>query len=207
MIAPARTALLIIDAQADFAAPGGAMARQGADLSRIPAALDRIAALVDAARAAGATLAFARVLTRPDADPAALKLLNARRGGAPDDIAIGREGDPGADYVRVRPAAGEIEVGKRLYNAFHGTDLEAQLRGRGVDTLVAVGFATDCCVDATCRDAFHRDFNVFVVSDATAAYDTAAHRATLGALARTCALVTDADAVLAAWGGSPSGRR
>jgi nicotinamidase-related amidase len=199
MIPPTRTALLVIDVQRDFAAPDGAMARAGSDMSRVLPALERIEALVGLARRAGATLAFARVLTRPETDSAALKLLNARKGGDTEDIAICREGEPGAEPWRVAPEAGEIAVAKRLYNAFYGTDLEAQLRSRGVDTLVVVGFSTQCCVDATCRDAFHRDFNLFVVSDATDAYDEDAQRATLMALRESCALITDADAVTAAW--------
>ena len=209
MIPPSRCALLIIDVQRDFAAPDGAVARAGADMSRTPATLDRIEALVGHARRAGATVAFARVLTTPETDPAALRLLNARKGEAADAIAICREGDAGADYCRVRPIAGEISVSKRLYNAFHGTDLEDQLRQRGVDTLVVVGFSTHCCVDATCRDAFHRDFNVFVVADATDAYDDDAQRATLSALRDSCALIADADAVTAAWARAApeSGRR
>ena len=196
MIDPTRTALLVIDAQVDFASPDGAFALAGADLSGAQATLGRVAALADAARRAGATLAFVRLQTRPDTDSRALRLLNARRGGAPADIALCREGGPGEAYVAVAPAAGEIEVVKRLYDAFYGSDLEPRLRGRGVDTLVVVGFSTHCCVDATCRAAFHRDFNVFVVSDATDAYDADLQRVTLRALAETCALVVAADEVL-----------
>jgi nicotinamidase-related amidase len=205
MIRPRRTALLVIDVQRDFAAPDGAVARAGADMSRVPAALERIEALVGLARRAGATIAFARVLTRPETDSAALRLLNARKGGDTDEIAICREGEPGAEPWRVSPRPSEIAVAKRLYNAFYGTDLEAQLRQRGVDSLVTVGFSTHCCVDATCRDAFHRDFNVFVVADATDAYDDEAQRAALLALRDSCALITDSDAVTAAW--APGARK
>jgi nicotinamidase-related amidase len=205
MIPPSRTALLVIDVQRDFAAPDGAVARGGADMSGVPPALERIEALVGLARRAGATLAFARVLTRPDTDSAALKLLNARKGLDADEIAICREGELGAEPWLVAAEPGEIAVAKRLYNAFYGTDLEIQLRERDVENLVVVGFATHCCVDATCRDAFHRDFNVFVVSDATDAYDEYARRATLMALCESCALITDADAVTAAWASVTAG--
>jgi len=204
MIDPARSALLVIDVQEDFASSTGAMARAGADMSGAPPALDRMSELIAAARGAGVTLAFARVVTTADTDPGALKRLNARKGLAPETIAICREGEPGGAYYRVQPAPGDIEVSKRLYNAFFGTDLEARLRSRGVDTLVVVGFTTHCCVDATCRDAFHRDFNVFVVSDATDAYSGETQLATLKVLHETCALITDAASVLAAWRGAVS---
>ena len=200
MIDPSRTALLVIDVQADFVKADGAIGRSGADLSGVPVALANIEALVAAARRAGATLAFARVVTRPEADPPALQRFNTRRGGAPIDIALCRVGDPGCDYVSVRPARGDIEVAKLLYNAFHDTDLDGELRRRGIEALVAVGFSTHCCVDATCRDAFLRGFDVFVVSDATDAYSSEVQRATLKTLTATCALAVETAAVLDAWG-------
>ncbi|HTX51444.1 MAG TPA: isochorismatase family cysteine hydrolase [Caulobacteraceae bacterium] len=199
MIEPAQCALLVIDVQEDFAGPQGAMARAGADMSGVAPALDKIEALVAAARGARATVAFARVVTTPDSDSKALKLLHARKGEPGQALALCRSGEPGAGYHRVAPRPGDIEVEKRLYNAFHGTSLEADLRSRGIDALVVVGFATHCCVDATCRDAFHRDFNVFVVSDATDSYSADAHWATLRALRASCALIVSTDAVLSAW--------
>lgn len=202
MLAPDRTALIVIDVQADFAGPEGAMARIGLDFSRIEPAIDRIQALIGAARTAGAKVAFARVVTSEAADPPALKLLNARKGRPPEAIAICREDQPGSAYYRVAPQPGDIEVSKRLFDCFHGTRFDEELRAQGVDTLVVVGFTTDCCVDATARSAFHRDYNVFVLSDATDAYDPALHAGALRALQKNCALVADSEAVLAAWAGA-----
>jgi biuret amidohydrolase len=199
MIPPSRTALLVIDAQVDFASPDGALAGFGADLGGIPPALARIDTLISAARAAGAPIAFARAMTTPASDSPALQRLSARRGDGPDALAVCREGEPGSAYFGVTPQPGDIEVEKRLYNAFHDTDLEAQLRQRGVETLLVAGFATHCCVDATVRDGFHRGFDVFVISDATAAYSADAHRSTLAALRESCALIVDSESVLAAW--------
>jgi nicotinamidase-related amidase len=201
MIEPARTALVVIDVQEDFVGPTGAMARIGVDMSGVGPALDRVDDLIAAARAAGATLAFARVVTSDESDSSALKLLNARKGRPPFAIAICREDQPGSAYHRVAPRPGEIEVPKRLFNTFFGTRFDEDLRARGIDTLVVVGFTTDCCVDATCRDAFHRDYSVFVVSDATDAYAPDLHLGALKALQKNCALITDTAAVLAAWGG------
>ncbi|HWA60643.1 MAG TPA: cysteine hydrolase, partial [Caulobacteraceae bacterium] len=178
----------------------GALGRAGVDLSAVEPAIDRIEALLAAARSAGATVAFARVVTRDDADSVAIRLLNERRGRSPGAIAICREGTPGAADYRIAPASGDVVAEKRLYDAFHGTGLEADLRRRGVDTLVLAGLTTHCCVDATARAAFHRDFNVFVVSDATAAYDHDLHEGALKTLSEICALVTRTEDVASAWG-------
>jgi nicotinamidase-related amidase len=125
-------------------------------------------------------------------------LLAERKGRPRRSIGICREDQPGAAYYRVAPQPGDIEVGKRLFSSFHGTDFEADLRARGIDTLVICGFTTDCCVDATARAAFHLDFSVFVVSDACDAQD-GLHESALKALQKNVGLLTTADAVIGAW--------
>jgi nicotinamidase-related amidase len=199
MLDPSRTALVVIDVQEDFVGPTGAMGRIGLDMSRIEPAIDRIESLIVAARAAGVHVAFARVITRPETDSSALRQLAIRKGRAPESVGICRAGAPGSDYYRVTPRHGDIEVQKRLFDSFHETSFDADLHASGVDTLVFVGFTTDCCVDASARAAFHRNYNVFVVSDACDAYDPELHHWALKALQKNVALLTDTAAVLAAW--------
>lgn len=198
MLAPERTALVVVDVQVDFAAPHGLLGRVGADLSSVPPAMDRIADLIASARARGMTIAFMRVVTRPETDSVALKTLMARK-GMPGGEAICRADDGGADYYGVQPEPGDIEIEKLLFDSFHGTDFDDQLRARGIETLVMTGFSTDCCVDQTARAAFHRGYHVFVVSDATGAYADELHASALDILYKNCALLVRADAVAAAW--------
>jgi ureidoacrylate peracid hydrolase len=63
-IAPARTALLLVDMQVDFAAPDGAMGKAGMNLSTIAPAIRHAERLADAARAAGVPCLFVRLITR-----------------------------------------------------------------------------------------------------------------------------------------------
>jgi len=199
MISPARAALVIIDVQQDFISPTGAAGSWGMDLGVFESPLQRIEALIAAARANGVVQVFVRVVTRPETDSTALTLLHQRKGRPPEALAICRAGTPGADYYRIAPQPGDIEIEKVLYSAFVGTDLDAQLRARRRYTLLFVGFTTECCVDCTARDAFHRNFNVFVVTDACAAYEIELHEGALNALSKNCALLTDSAAVLTAW--------
>lgn len=190
---PAKTALVVVDIQKDFAAPDGLLGRVGVDLTDAEAVIDRIEEITPLARAAGMTLAYMRVVTTPESDSDALKAFHTRKGD-PGGQAICRTDDGGADYYRVAPAPGDIEIQKLLYDSFHGTDLEQQLRSRGIDTLVITGLSTDCCVDQTARAAFHRNFNVFLVSDACGAYEPGLHLSSLNVLSKNCALlVTSAD--------------
>jgi nicotinamidase-related amidase len=198
MLPPATTALVVVDVQTDFASPEGLLGRVGADLTSVPPALANITTLIDTARQAGATLAFMRVVTRPETDSNALRTLMARR-GMPGGEAICRSDDGGADYYVVAAEPGDIQIDKLLYDSFHGTDLDAQLRARGIETLVITGFSTDCCVDQTARAAFHRDYPVFIVSDACAAYDDDLHVSALNILQKNCALLVSADDVVASW--------
>jgi len=41
---------------------------------------------------------------------------------------------------------------------------------------VVAGIATDVCVESTIRDAFYRDYNVFVPIEATASYTEESER-------------------------------
>jgi len=83
-----------------------------------------------------------------------------------------RPGQPGVEIKHeVRPIAGEPVVQKSASSAFIGTTLEADLRRRGVTTLVVVGMQTNMCVSTTARMAGNLGFKTYVVSDATATFD------------------------------------
>ena len=90
-------------------------------------------------------------------------------------------------------------VAKSRYSAFHDTDLEARLRAAGIDTLVICGLTTECCVDAAARDAYQRDFHVFIASDACAAYDPDLHTLALRSLELNCAILATSEAIVAVW--------
>jgi nicotinamidase-related amidase len=60
----------------------------------------------------------------------------------------------------------DIRVTKRQWGAFYGTDLELQLRRRGVDHIVLGGIATNIGVESTARDAWERGFSLVFAEDA-----------------------------------------
>jgi nicotinamidase-related amidase len=57
-------------------------------------------------------------------------------------------------------------VTKRTWGAFASTDLEAQLKARGVTQVVIAGVATGTGVEATARQAYEQGFNVTLALDA-----------------------------------------
>jgi ureidoacrylate peracid hydrolase len=157
--------------------------------------------LTDAARRSGASLVFVGLRTTAESDSPVWAERSRRLGGIPGS-ALCRRGSAGAAFVGPLPAPGEMIVTKTRYSAFHDTDLAARLRAAGIDTVVICGLTTECCVDATARDAYQRDFHVFVASDACAAYEPDLHVAALRGLELNCAILVSSEAVVEAWDGA-----
>ncbi|MCS5931178.1 hydrolase [Klebsiella pneumoniae subsp. pneumoniae] len=53
--------------------------------------------------------------------------------------------------------------------AFYGTDLELQLRRRGIDTIILCGISTNIGVKSTARNAWELGFNLVIAEDACSA--------------------------------------
>ena len=68
------------------------------------------------------------------------------------------------------PQEGDFTVEKRRYSAFFQTGLRLLLDELGVTTLVCVGMDTNICVRHTVADAYFNNFDIVVVSDATATF-------------------------------------
>jgi ureidoacrylate peracid hydrolase len=199
-IAPARTALVIIDMQVDFAAPDGVLGQAGVDMKIVKPALAAAERLAVSARTAHVPVVFVGLMTQPGLDSPVWRERTIRRGGSPDDDgALCRVGERGSDFYGPKPAPGERVIAKTRYSGFFGTPLDAALKVLRVDTLVVCGLTTECCVDCTVRDAFHLDYHVFVASDACAAYESDLHEGSLKSLELNCAMLVTTDAVVGAW--------
>jgi nicotinamidase-related amidase len=69
-------------------------------------------------------------------------------------------------------------VTKRQWGAFFGTDLDLQLRRRGIDTIVLCGIATNIGVESTAREAFQYGYNQIFITDAMTTFTKEEHEAT-----------------------------
>jgi len=74
---------------------------------------------------------------------------------------------------------GDIVLPKKRYSAFFETDLDERLRSRGIKDLIISGVMTNLCCETTARDAFMRDYRVFILIDGTATRKSELHLATL----------------------------
>ena len=119
-VAPASTALIVIDVQNDFCAKGGYYDKTGADLSFSAPAIERMVQLIDAARAAGVRVIFARN-HYDDVYVSETQRSRQRRVGW--EMAYCCQGTWGADFYRVAPLPDETIVTKHRYDAVSYTHL------------------------------------------------------------------------------------
>jgi nicotinamidase-related amidase len=70
---------------------------------------------------------------------------------------------------------GDIVATKRSWGAFATTDLEHQLKARGVTQVVVTGVVTSGGVEATAREAYEQGFNVSLALDAMTDVRNEAH--------------------------------
>jgi nicotinamidase-related amidase len=125
-----------------------------------------------------------------------------------------RPDQPGAVFKwEAEPQPGEPVYTKSVNSAFIGTTLDADLRARGIGTLIIAGLTTDHCVSTTVRMAGNLGYQVWVAADACATFERrdytgqiltaeTIHQGALASLHGEFATVADTDALVAARGGA-----
>jgi ureidoacrylate peracid hydrolase len=203
---PAHAALIIIDVQNDFCAPGGVVANEGQDVSEAMRVGERLPAFVDAARSAGVLVIFVRTVytTRHNfyLSDSLLEHAARRRPGRHIKTPFCVDGSWGGDFFgQVRPRPEDPIVTKHRYSGFHNTELDTVLRVHGIRTLIISGVATNVCVATTAHDGFMRDYYIVLVEDGTASYTQDEHEAALDDINRYFGEVTNIAAVTSIWHG------
>jgi nicotinamidase-related amidase len=164
-IDPATTALVLIDLQHGIVSMNLAP-RPSADV------VANAAKLAERFRALGAPVVVVRVANLPD----------GRDMLQPPADAMAPAGSRPADWAtivpEIGPQDGDIQITKRQWGAFYGTELDLQLRRRGIRTIVLAGISTNVGVESTARDAFERGYAQVFVEDATGSPSAEAHAAT-----------------------------
>lgn len=174
-IDPAKTAVLLIEYQNEFATEGGVLHGAVAEVMAKTDMLANTARVVEAARAKGATIMHA-----PITFVAGYNEIGAHPYGILKGVVDGNafiKGSWGAQIIdALAPAEGDIVIeGKRGLDTFASTNLDFILRNKGVETLALGGFLTNCCVESTMRTAYEHGFNVITLTDCVAATSVEEH--------------------------------
>jgi nicotinamidase-related amidase len=207
IVDPTRSALLIIDMQNDFCAPGGASAEAGGDVSMFESIVPRIARIAATARARGVRVIHARMVTLPEGASDSIAWLrlklraNKNYGQDPDSIYdFTIAGTWGAEIVpELAPEADDIVVDKFRSSALHATALDDILRAHRIQTVVVTGCTTEGCVESTVRDLTFHDYIPVVLADCVASDHRDLHEASLAVMGAYRADIATAAEVDACW--------
>ena len=173
-----RTALVVVDMQTFFVAEGFA--------AEVPAArgiVPNINRMAKALRAAGGTVLWVQttaigalehwgnhhehMLTKERVE----KRLHQ----------LGESHDGFKVFPKLEVLPQDLRVKKIKYSAFirGSSDIDEQLKSRGIDTIMVTGTVTNVCCESTARDAMMLDYRVIMLSDGNASLSDEEHAASL----------------------------
>ncbi len=158
---PATTALVLIDLQNGIVA-GDKAPRPAAE---VVAGAKQLASRF---RAAGALVVLVHVGFRDRAEIPSSSV---------DKSTLPKEATPASfmEIVEGLKQEGDLVVLKHHWGAFTGTDLDLQLRRRGIRTVVLGGIATNFGVESTARSAWELSYHVVIAEDVTTSRSAPLH--------------------------------
>ena len=166
----ATTALIVIDLQKGITS-------RGSEPYSSDEVVTRSAKLADVCRAAGATVILVHVGFHAD-DRDRLKST----ADAPPPLTTQIPPDFSEFVPQIGPKQDDLVMMKRQWGAFYGTDLDLQLRRRGIKTIILCGISTNFGVESTARDAWERNYEIIFAEDAMAGFTADAHRFAVGTI-------------------------
>jgi nicotinamidase-related amidase len=180
---PKHTAVVVIDLQK------GITTRMGAAAQPI---VSNAARLLAAARQTGAQPVLVHVGGSPD---------GADRLHPPTDTPPFSGAFP-PDWMDLIPELdrqpSDVVVFKRQWGAFYGTDLDLQLRRRGLNSIILCGIATEAGVESTARDAYERGYELIFASDAMTGMSPESHANSIDRIFPRMGRVRTTDQIIAA---------
>jgi nicotinamidase-related amidase len=188
---PTRTVLLVMDYQVGL-------------VGRLPdadALLERMAATVADVRTRGGHIGWVRVgFDDADFDAIPASSVMARIATPDRRAALHADAPETQVHDRLSPQPHDISVRKTRVGAFTTTDLDQQLRDRGVNTLILAGISTSGVVLSTVREAMDRDYQIVVLGDASADPEPDTHAFLTSTIFPRYATVIDVSDLPELWG-------
>ena len=177
-INPKMTALVIVDPQNDFLSEKGVVWDLVGDLVVKNNVVDKLKALIAKAKEAGVAVVYSPHYY--DKEYNAWHNVNFI-----DRVMFDRKmfnrGTWGAEWHPELKPDGDTIVAAPHKNlsGFHTSDIDIQLRKRGINTILLAGMSANLCVESHLRDAEEKGYQVIVINDATAAAGEDAYKAAL----------------------------
>lgn len=167
-IDPATTALLVVDMQTGFLAPGAV-----AEVPMARAVVPNINRIADALREAGGTVVWIVSTYGPEAGVEWPSFFDFVTTGELSDrfrLAFDEGRPEHALWHEMARAPSDLVFAKNRMTPFAEPTraLELKLRGLGIEMVLVAGTVTNVCCDTTARDAAMRNFKTVMISDANA---------------------------------------
>lgn len=173
-----RTGLLLVDPYNDLLSDGGKLWPKAKAIAEAVDLLTHLRALVEAARRAGVVVFYVPHRQWREGN------YDGWRHPGPEQISTDREavfgeGMWGGDWhPELVPQPGDVVIQQHWgQNGFANTDLDLQLKQRGIEKIIVAGMLANTSVEATARCGAELGYHVTLVRDATAAFSHEAMRA------------------------------
>jgi nicotinamidase-related amidase len=173
-----RTGLLLVDPYNDLLSDGGKLWAKAKAVAEAVDLLTHLRALVETARRTGVVVFYVPHRRWNEGN------YDGWRHPSPHQTLTDREtnfGDGmwGGDWhPDLAPQPGDVVIQQHWgQNGFANTDLDIQLKQRGIEKIILAGMIANTCVEATARCGAERGYHVTLVRDATAAFSLEAMHA------------------------------
>jgi len=193
-----KAGLIVVDMQNDFVRVGAPM-----ELPSCRAAIPNVKRVIDACRTAKVPIVYLKFIAGPretliwtwsptlvPSDKCCWK--NHKRRYAD----IGKEAEVTDIVEEITPQSGDWIVEKYSYGGFYETNLHTILQANHVKETIILGAAMPFCVDDTVTGAFDRQYRVFLVADATGAFDEEFAKNSLRRIAKKYGRVVNTDELI-----------
>lgn len=181
------TALVVIDLQKGIAAAGRPMAPHSPEV-----VVQNASRLADAFRRNGMPVFLVHVVAEPAERLEVVADDPGWRSNAP------RPADASEFVPAIGPKEGDITIAKKQWGAFYGTELELQLRRRGMKTIVLCGISTNYGVESTARFAYEFGFQQIFAEDAMTSTTSEMHNAAINIAFKRIGRVRKSEEILEA---------
>jgi len=176
-MAPPTTALLLIDPYNDFLHPKGKANPALAESLHHTQTIPHLLSLVKTVRNAQIPIFYClHQQSHPDQYKDWQFMTKSQQGL--EKRKVFEEGSWGAQIfegLEPDPKNSDVMVAKHWNSSsFHNTDLDYQLKQRGITHVVLAGLVANTCIESTARYAYELGFKITMISDATAGFSTAA---------------------------------
>jgi len=181
-----QTAIVLIEYQNEFASEGGGLHDAVKPEMERTSMLPNTIALVEAARKKNVKIIHAPITFADDYSDSPQHNFGILK-SVVDGGLFKKSGWGGQIIDSLSPKPSDLVVtGKKGLCGFSGTDLESLLNDNGIKHVALGGFLTNCCVESTMRTAYEKRFNVFTLTDCTAATSKEEYDASLASTWGMC---------------------